>query len=471
VREQVRHTIRKYRMLSMGDTVVVGVSGGPDSVALLHLLLSLRDEYQLTLHVAHLNHRFRQASAEADARHVEDLCAQWGIPCTIRDQDVPKAAKAAGLSLEEAGRIARYALFDEVAQQVGARRIAVAHHQDDQAETVLLHLLRGSGMEGLAGMAPVRDGTIIRPLLEVTRQDIETYCRKEGLVTRTDETNLEPEYLRNRIRLELIPMLERIYNPGLREALGRTASILQGDNQVIQEIVNQKMHMLGHMEEGVIFFDRSGFLSQPEAIQRRLVREGIGHIQGHRRRLGLAHVDRFLAMVNQGGPGRRYPFPGGIWGTVSYDQIWLSRDQGETEDETQPVPIPGNVWLKEMDWHLLADDGQTDAGIPEDSSLDQVLLDPDKVILPLKVRTRRAGDRINLPAEAGRKKVKDVLMEGKVPRPIRERIPMVVDATDRILWIPGLRCDGTATVDAASTRWLRLRVIRERTEDTYASRY
>ena len=248
---QVRKTIEEHDLLVAGESVVVGVSGGPDSLCLLHLLRHLSRAYDLTLHVAHLDHGIRGEESRVDAQFVADLARQWELPATVERADVPRLAEEEGLAIEEAARRARYRFLARVAGQVGASRIAVGHNADDQAETVLMHFLRGSGLAGLRGILPLsplgelrlgqseRDSPLaaelrlIRPLLEVPRSAIEAYCRDQELSPRFDRSNLDTTYYRNRLRHKLLPVLET-YNPNVREVLRRTAQVMAADHELLR---------------------------------------------------------------------------------------------------------------------------------------------------------------------------------------------------------------------------------------------
>ncbi len=251
--EQVKKTIQRYQMLGSGDAVVVGVSGGPDSLCLLHLLLCLRDEYDLTLHIAHLNHRLRGTEADSDAAFVGQLAQKWALPATVESRDVAALAEEGRLAIEEAARQARYAFLARTARQVGAQRIAVGHNADDQVETIVMHWLRGAGLAGLRGMQPVSkleemrlgeekeavghktvDLLLIRPLLETPRSAIEAYCAAHELEPRFDRSNLDTTYYRNRLRHELLPFLET-FNPRIREVILRSASIFSADYAYLRE--------------------------------------------------------------------------------------------------------------------------------------------------------------------------------------------------------------------------------------------
>ena len=236
---QVRKTIETHSMLDQGDHLVVAVSGGPDSVALLQILARLTDEYRLRLTAAHLNHGLQGGRSGREEAFVRRLSAGMGIACICKTVDIGSLQRGKGRSLEEIGREERYRFLDETAEQCGAVKIAIGHHRDDQAETVLIHLLRGSGPEGLRGILPVRDGRIIRPLLDVGRAEILEFLRREGLPYMTDSSNVSPVFLRNRIRNELIPELTANYNPRLVAGLCQTAGIIRREDDYLQGVVRR----------------------------------------------------------------------------------------------------------------------------------------------------------------------------------------------------------------------------------------
>jgi len=248
--DQVRRAIARHDLIDRGSTVVVGVSGGADSVGLLHALIALAPEYDLRLHVAHLDHQLRGAAARADADFVRELARRWNLPHTIESRDVRTFARDQHLSLEEAARQVRYTFLIEAALAQGSQTIAVAHHADDQAESVLMHFLRGSGLAGLRGMRPKTrladfgfqtvdvkrrsaDLQLIRPLLDVPRAAIEAYCAQHNLSFRIDATNADTTYFRNRLRHELLPLLAT-YNPAIKAILRRTAEVVQGDYELLE---------------------------------------------------------------------------------------------------------------------------------------------------------------------------------------------------------------------------------------------
>lgn len=315
----------RYALLPHGARVVVAVSGGPDSLCLLHLLGRLREARRLTLHVAHLDHRLRPDSAD-DARFVAEVARAWQLPVVVEQADVAALAQRQGEGLEAAARAARLDFLARAAQELGADRIALGHNADDQAETVLLRLLRGAGPGGLAAMRPRRrlderdpdSPWLIRPLLETPRSAIEAYCAAQGLVPRRDSTNDTTIFLRNRVRGYILPLL-KTYNPNIVATLGRTARICAEEDDLLQQLTRQSWERNVRVEDGAITIDRPAFAALHPALQRRIIRQAAAVLG---LRLEARHLDLALAAIAAG--RRRLQLPGGGWLWITGDQLRLS---------------------------------------------------------------------------------------------------------------------------------------------------
>jgi tRNA(Ile)-lysidine synthase len=483
--ERVRRTIERECMLARGDAVVVGVSGGPDSLCLLHVLCRLRESYALTLHVAHLNHQLRGTEAETDAQFVARLAAEWGLPVTVESVDVAAFAHERRLALEEAARQARYAFLSCVARQVGAHKIAVAHHADDQVETVLMHWLRGAGLSGLRGMQPVtslrglrlgeeqdatahsRDLLLIRPLLEVPRSEIEAYCATHGLQPRFDRSNLDTTYYRNRLRHELLPLLET-YNPRIREVILRSASLAAADYACLREQTEAAWGRVVRAEnQQAISFRLRPWRVLPLAMQRSTVREAIHHLRRSLRNIDWVHVDNALQVLREGGTGMAATLPSGLRAQLGYDEFMVADEGYEPPPPDLPLlrhgelalRIPGVTPLPESDWRIT-----TRIVAPcdvEDETLRpatrwQAYLDYDLTGKELRLRTRRTGDRF-WPLGLGDRPttVNGFMTNAKVPRVWRDALPLLVSPT-QMLWMPGWRIDERAKVTQDTRRVLVL---------------
>jgi tRNA(Ile)-lysidine synthase len=336
--EKVKTAIKEYRLLEPESGVVAGVSGGPDSMALLHCLVALRPEYKLQLWVVHINHGLRGAEADREAAFVAAQCANLAVPVKVYRVDVKAQAKQWKCSLEEAGHRVRYQCFAAWAKECGLERIAVAHHALDQAETVLENLLRGSGLPGLGGMDYRRDA-IIRPLLGVTREEIDAFLAEKKIDYCLDPSNQEPIYLRNRIRLELLPHLVGKYNPKLVESLNRMSEIVREENALIEDLTTAAISRctvppppetpssletpprFTNSERAVLLIPQ--LLAEPKAIQRRLVRRLLGEVGGGLRKFNYQHIESVLELARNSAGGRRVYLPGNIQGRRDKNRLIL----------------------------------------------------------------------------------------------------------------------------------------------------
>ena len=333
--DKVRQAIKKYKMLSPGDRVVVGISGGPDSLALLSTLRSLSKEFNLSLSLAHLNHMFRGKEAEADARFVQKVSRAWKLPLKSESFDVPAFARKEKLSPEEAARQIRYKFLSQVSLEFKASRVALGHTEDDQLETLLMRLIRGTGHEGLKGIPPVRilnakpRVKVIRPLIETSRAEIESYLDKHKLKARSDSSNLQPIYLRNKIRLELLPLL-RQYNPRIKEVLLSTMRILREEEEYLQENARKALgEVIKEKKKGTVSIKLKDFSAYPRALQRRILREVVKSIQGDAQGFGFQHYENILNLTEEGPSGARIDLPHNTTAQNDYDQLSVFKKRAE----------------------------------------------------------------------------------------------------------------------------------------------
>ena len=466
--DKVRAAVAKYAMFGSGDTVVVGVSGGPDSVALLHCLTRL--SLDITLHVAHLNHRLRGASSDEDAEFVRDLAMKWGLRYTIGARDVGLLAQERGEGVEEAARAARFEFFAEVMAEAGTDSVALAHTADDQAETVLLHLLRGTGMAGLRGMLPVsiwrlagegddtEDMPIVRPMLDVSRDEVLDYCREHGLASREDETNLNPTFLRNRIRHHLIPYLGG-YNPRAREVLARTARLLAEDYDLVQEMVGHIWPNIAFQEEGGIVFDLILWKEAPPSLQRHLLREAVRRLAGDVADFAAVHFQAAIESLATKPVGTSLDWPHNLQVVKGYDEfrVKVRREAVEMPKvEPEALNVPGKTRF--LGWEITAQ--VQDARCAHDETNPwHADLDLAAAGGGLVVRQRQQGDRMQPLGMTGHKKVQDILVDAKMPRDDRDRVPIVA-SPEGIVWLVGCCLDDRAKVGTNTEKVLCLRAER-----------
>lgn len=314
--EQVRRTIAEHRLLAPRDRIVVAVSGGPDSVALLHVLAALRSGMRWTLHIAHLDHGLRETSAR-DAAFVQELGSRWGIPTTIERRDVGAMAQHEGWSLEDGARRVRYQFLLEVARRQSAHRVAVAHTADDQAETVLMRLIRGTGLLGLGAIPMARllaDGIwIVRPLLDVWRRDVLAYLREADLAFCEDHTNHDHRFVRNRIRSELLPLLERAYNSNIKHTLTQLAEQSRWDYAYLQAAAGRQWKRLVKVTpQAHVTISLPSFVRQPKALQRQLIRQAIQRVRGDLLQVEFRHWLEVERLFHDRPQGTVLDLPGGV---------------------------------------------------------------------------------------------------------------------------------------------------------------
>ena len=457
-RGKVKRFITENSLLAEGDKVVLAVSGGPDSLCLLYLLHSLASDLKISLIVAHLNHGLRP-EGQFEAEGVAKIAAALSLPFELLKVDIPSYKKAYGLSEEVAGRQARYSFLFDVAAKYGAAKIALGHHLDDQAETVLLNVLRGTGVDGLAGILPIRSQSgvqLIRPLLCLRRSEIDAYCHDHGLQPYTDSSNLETNYTRNKLRHQLIAYLEEHYNPRVKEALFGLAALAAADRAYLQKMARRsyfKLAKIGHKET---IIGQADFLLLPCALQGRVLRLALHRYLGDKQ-IGRKHIQELLSFAKCAKTGQQLLLPGGAAAFLAYDQLILGRkikrDQAGFEAIKLQVPgkviVPGRVIIASR----LIDKNDI-AAWP--SSHFKAYLDYDSLPSdPLQVCSRLAGIRFHPQGAMGSKKLKDFLIDQKVPAHQRDRVPLVM-AGEKIIWVAGFRIADPYKVTEQTKRVLLL---------------
>ena len=450
--EKVREAIERRQLLLGGEHVLVAVSGGADSLALLYALYWLRKEHALKLTIAHLDHGIRADTGE-DLKVVRRAAEDLGLPLVYEKQDVPALARGRKLNLEEAARIVRQEFLERAAGEVGAAKIALGHTRTDLAETVLLHLLRGTGPGGLRGLL-WESPPYIRPLLSCSRGETRAFCREHAIPFHDDPTNQDTRYLRNAIRLELLPLLSR-YNPRAEEALARAAELWAEAEEALNWAARRALEEL-EAEDGL---DLVGLRGLPPGVQALAVRAFLAEKLGGTRRLERVHIEEILRLVGAEKTGE-VALPGGIPARVSRNRLIVGRAPARKTVPIPPreLPIPGELELPELGWRLQV------VLIPRPESLVPpspfvAYLDPAKLRPPLFVRTRRPGDRLRPLGMAGEKKVKALLMEAKVPREERDTWPLVCDGAG-IVWVVGIRIADEYKVGPETRQVLKLEAER-----------
>jgi tRNA(Ile)-lysidine synthase len=456
---RVQQTIQDYHMFEHGHTLLVAVSGGPDSMALLHALYQLRESFAIQLVIAHLNHQMRRGASQ-DVRFVKTAARGLGIPCITQSLDVPAYGRQHKLSPEDAARRVRYAFLQTTAKAVEAHQIALGHTADDQAETVLFRLLRGSGLRGLCGIPPVRR-PIIRPLIQVQRRDIMVYLRTHRIPFRDDPSNRQQRYARNRIRLALLPQLQKSYNPRLVQSLCATAQLLAADESALQEAAWEQFCVARIAAAPDQVQLRTAMITPlSPALQRRVLRqaliEAVGSLQGFTR----THLAHMMALLRTEAGTRRLTLPGSTVVERQYDVLIIyQRTPAAAVRIAQPIAVPGVCEVEALGVTIKSDIIQGGTAVSSFPAGDITWLDAEKVGRDLYLRTRSPGDRFQPLGSPYTKKLKTFLIDAKVPRTERDRLPLITTRTG-IAWVAGVRPADWAKVTAMTRVILRLQLIR-----------
>ena len=442
-------TVEEFGMFREGEQVGVAVSGGVDSVVLLHLLWERQSRWRISLHVLHLNHGIRGKEAERDERFVRGLAEELSLPFFGGKVDVPSYRRERRISLEEAARELRYRFFQQAREALGLGKVALGHTADDQVETVLMGLLRRGGSKALKGIPLVRE-FYVRPLLKVWREEVEEYARKQGLPFVEDSTNLKVAFLRNRIRHELIPYLES-YNPRIKERLLALSEILRDEDEFLEGTVEEAEREVKE-REGVKVFPLPFLRSLHPAIRGRLLQRVF--LRLHPSPLSFEHLRRLQEVI--GGKRRACGLPGGLRAWREGEELWIGRERATAPLKERPLRVPGTTPLEEIGSVIEAE--VLEGPLPvEGLTPDVALLDYEKLQLPLRVRGPKEGDRFVPSGMRGEKKLQDFFVDLKVPRCRRSQVPLVLSG-EEICWVGGLRVNERFKAHGETRRVLRLRL-------------
>lgn len=459
--ETVQETIRRHGLISRGQTVLVAVSGGPDSTALLHILTTLRETWNLHIVAAHLNHGFRGAEAEEEAAYVSALCRRLDVTCFLSQEDVPARRKRLHLSAQEGARQARHAFLRHVAQEAGAERIALGHTRDDRVETILLNLFRGTGPDGLIGFPPLQL-PLIRPLYDVSREETHAYCAAFDLQPRADSSNSKMDYRRNRLRSELLPILTAYYNERVGEAILRLSNLVSADNVLLEKLAEQAgARLVLEQNSAGLVLDRELLNREPIALRRRILRQAIQQVRGHLRDIGFETVEQILD-GDKVKFSRELPADGETVVIIHGNAERLTIEQSAAIKSDLPwqveIGIPGRTdlpvagvfietrlceTLREAREKAHAYREETEGFVPGGRRLDPIIIRIADVTLPLAARSRRVGDRMRPVGLNGSKKVQDLFTDARIPTAERGRIPILADSggNGRIIAVFGVHRD------------------------------
>lgn len=471
----VQATVREHRLFLPKEKVLVAVSGGLDSVMLFHVMLRLREELALQPAVVHVDHGLRGEESAEDARFVERLAESHGVPCYARRFDVAAYAEERKLSIQAAAREVRYRYFAVVAEEKGFAKLATAHHADDQAETVLMGMVRGTSMRGLAGIPLRREERhgafsyeIVRPMLEVYREEIEAEAQRIGAVHREDPSNASDKYLRNKIRIRLLPYLEQEFNPGVRQALVQMAGRAREDDTYLSKLAQAAL--AEHVEEngGIYRVNSTALREMPLPLQRRVIALILYYLRGHTIQWEQVHMEAVRRLLHAM-PSARAELPGGVWAWREYEMLCMGDARGSVLPESQDTPassrqsieelaIPGSYAFPHLGLRLELTVSEGVPARPKDAW--EAQFDADELSRSrIYIRTWGQGDTMRPLGLGGSKLISDLFIDEKVPRHKRDTWPLFCIG-DGIAWAVGLRRGEGALVNERTTRTVTARATR-----------
>ena len=466
IEQKLKAINQRHGLVSFSDRVLVAVSGGPDSVALLHLLYELKDEFDLHLEVAHLQHGIRGAEAKEDAEFVAAMAEKLKLPFHLKDIDLPRMKSAAGKgNLEALARAERYRFFAEVVKDRRLGKVATAHTRDDQAETVMMWFLRGAGKKGWAGMSPLQQFravngapdtlTVIRPLLETSKSGILAYLAEKQLAYRIDRSNQDSAFLRNWIRLELMPKIHERVDDGFFSRLSQQAHLFRDEDLFLEEVARKSYDRI-HDGMGL---SRTALLGEPKALQRRVLRLWLEQTRGHLRGIDFVHIEALLRLIEEGPAQGRLPIPGGWELAREYEKLKLERRSRGLKPVCYNYRLEIGTRLRVTEASM---EFQSELAAKPQAQLDadfmEAAFDASCLTGHLAVRNFRRGDRFQPLGMAGHKKIKDLFIEKKVPLSIRAQCPLLTMG-EEILWIPGFGRSEIARVSEKTAACVRIKAV------------
>jgi len=461
--EQVRRTIDRYRLLDKGDRLVIGVSAGVDSMVLLHLLSAYRQEFDLSLIVAHVNHGLRPEESEKEMELVKKESERLGFTFEYGQFNVKEFQKVGGISLQDAARRIRFHFFNVLLQKYNANKIALGHHADDQVETVLLRLMRGSGLKGLKGMLPIREGRVIRPLLEVWRREIESFAEEMKIPYLLDSSNLKKNYLRNQLRLSLIPLIEKEYQPNFKKIVLKTSTILREENDYLERETEESYQKIVREGKETLSFRFSEYQSLHPAIQWRIIQKMLRRIYTGEMILEereWLEVSQIYKKLEQPSPSFLLELPHGVCLEKRYDLVLMKK---EWVKQIPPFEVelisPGRTYIEEIEKEVMIEETSRNDKFKDLYGLPNVvLLDYQNLQFPLKIRNFRPGDRFQPLGVKGTQKLKEFFIDHKIPKFERPRIPLLISG-EMIAWVVGYRIDERVKITENTQKVLKVKVM------------
>lgn len=455
----VRQTIKRENLIEKNDKILIALSGGPDSICLLDIMIKLKDEYNLTLYAAHLNHRIRGIDAQEDSLFCQKICKKNNVTFFVKNIDIPELAVQQSRGVEEVARDVRYDMFFDIKNKLGINKIAVAHNLDDQAETMLMKMFRGSGIQGLRGIDYKRKDGIIRPLLDIYKSQINEYCDVNNLNPRIDKTNFESDYSRNKVRLDLIPYIENNYCENIKQILSRTANVIRDDYNYIEEVSKEHYELLvKNKSDDEIILDLPLLKNTDTAIQKRVIRLAILDIMGNLNNIENVHIVDSLSLLEKS-DGKIINLPKNLKAYIKNEDYVITTKNQENEEITYQynIEINGKTVVNEIGLTV------TTSVLPAKDSLALPVskyikvFDYDKIIGSLYLRSRKIGDKLSPIGLTGTKKIKDILINKKIPADTKYMFPIISD-DEQILWLLGYRISENYKIDDNTQRVIRIQL-------------
>lgn len=454
--EKVLDTINRHNLIEKGDKIVLGISGGPDSVCLLHILNRLKETLDIEIYAAHLNHQIRGIEAQKDALYVTQLCEKMGIKYFVRSIDVPKYCEENKLSIEDGARKLRYEMFYEIMRRTHANKIAIAHNMNDQAETVLMHIMRGTGLQGLRGIEYIRDQVIIRPILDIERSEIEAYCEQYNLNPRIDKTNLDPIYTRNKIRLKLLPYMQENFNSNVIKSIVRMSNSIKEDSDYIESNALMKFEEVCIVSDESVDISVDLFANLHNAIKYRVLRYAIKYVLGDTNFIDQKHILDIVELESDKKIGKKLNLPRGLFVYRKKNSIIITVKEIIIEDIEFCYKVPKNGFVKIKELGMLVETetmGIEKYRITKQENKSNKWFDVDKIKGDLNVRSRKSGDKINI--SVGNKKLKNLFIDMKIPKEQRSKIPILADE-EEVLCVGTYRMSEKFKVDENTKEVLKV---------------
>jgi tRNA(Ile)-lysidine synthase len=455
--DKVMNFIKENSMFKIGDKVIVAFSGGPDSTCLLYILNGLKKKLGITLFGAHLNHCLRGAESDRDEEYARKICESLNIDFYSKRVDVHRISKEMNLSCEMAGREVRYEFFKEITTKVSANKIALAHNANDQAETILMRIMRGTGIEGMVGIKPVRDKIYVRPILHLSRYEIDEYCRENNIEPRIDKSNLEKIYARNKIRLDLIPYIEENFNTDIINTLNRLSNILKKDNDYLEDISSKEYKKHCVISEDMVIINKSAFLVH-EAIISRIIRSALLAVNHNLYNFEKIHISAIVEL-QKNDTGKSIMLPQNIIAENCYGNIQISVHKKAIEINNIEYSLNVNeINFIESINLVIEIEVKPRIQFEEIKGNDFIVyFDYDKISEPITYRYRKQGDRFIPFGMTGNKKLKDLFMDLKIPKEKRNEIPLICFGSD-IAWVVGYRISEKFKVSKNTKNILQIRI-------------